>query len=117
MADMESLLIALFVATAPAAVPAEDGDPAALDLRCFRLMAALSDEEDPRLRSMGRVAAQYFLGRIDAAAPGFDVANAGADAGGDRARLLRRCGEVMSRGGRDFRAIGEALAPTGGPAI
>ena len=118
---MESVLIALLVATAPPAGVAEGGSPAVLpaavlDVRCFQLMAELSEESDPRLRSIGRVAAQYFLGRIDAAAPGFDAAGT-REAITDRAALVRQCGQVMEQGGHDFRAIGESLTPEARPRI
>ena len=109
---MESVLIALLVSATSPAAPADAGGPAPLDLRCFRLMADLADDQDPRIRSMGTVGAQYFLGRIDAAAPGFDVDQALEGSVGDRDGLLRECGEVLRAGGRDFRAIGESLATT-----
>ena len=114
---MESVLIAALVAAAPIAQPGAEPAPAPLDLRCFRLMAELAGDEDPRIRSMGRIAAQYFLGRIDAAEPGFDPEAALAEpvSDEDRGRLLRQCGDVMGAGGRDFRAIGEALAPPARP--
>ena len=114
---MDSVLIAALVAATPIALPA-CADPAPLDLRCFRLMAELAEDEDPRLRAMGRVGAQYFLGRIDAAAPGFDpdAALEHRASGEDQGALLRRCGDIMGAGGRDFRAIGEALALEANPA-
>ena len=64
------------------------------------------------------MAAQYFLGRIDAAAPGFDPEAARQEdgTGDDQSALLRQCGDVMQAGGRDFRTIGEALAAEGRPA-
>jgi hypothetical protein len=112
-AAMESVLIAVALAAA-ASNPAPAADATtALDQRCFSLMAELAQDQDPRVRSLGRVAAQYFLGRIDAATPGFDPADAAAAEGGDRAALLRRCGDAA--GGRDFRSIGEALAPAARP--
>ena len=114
---MDSVLIAALVAATPIALPAS-ADPAPLDLRCFWLMADLAEDEDPRLRAMGRVGAQYFLGRIDAAAPGIDPEAAleqGAS-GEDHGALLRQCGDVMQAGGYDFRTIGGALAPTARPA-
>ena len=107
---MESVLIAALLAAAPNPAPVGDAT-IALDQRCFSLMAQLAEDRDPRVRSLGQVAAQYFLGRIDAASPGFDPASAIAPAPGDRAALLRRCGDAMQAGGRDFRSIGEALAP------
>src|SRR6187402_3189914 len=110
---MESLLLALLISATSPATPADAGAPAPLDLDCFRLMAELSDDEDPRIRSMGIVGAQYFLGRIDAAAPGFDVDRGVAGETGDRDVLLRQCGEVLRAGGRDFRAIGESLMTAG----
>ena len=110
---MESVLLALLLSATSPAAPAEAGAPAPLDLDCFRLMAELADDEDPRIRSMGTVGAQYFLGRIDAAAPGYDVDRAMDRAIGDRDQLLRQCGDVLRVGGRDFRAIGESLATAG----
>ena len=61
---------------------------------------------------MGTVGAQYFLGRIDAAAPDYDVDRTIDRELGDRDGLLRQCGEVLRAGGRDFRAIGESLVST-----
>ena len=115
---MDSVLIAALVAATPVALPAS-ADPAPLDLSCFRLMAELAEDEDPRLRRMGRMGAQYFLGRIDAATPGFDpeAALAQVAAGEDHGTLLRQCGDVLQAGGRDFRSIGEALAPGARPNI
>ena len=80
-------------------------------------MAQLAEDQDPRVQSLGRVAAQYFLGRIDAASPGFDPENAASPEPGDRTALLRRCGDAMQAGGRDFRSIGQALAPGARPNI
>ena len=76
-------------------------------------MASLAGDEDPRLSAVGQVAAQYFLGRIDAAGSGFDpdAAADGRRGGAARAALLRRCGDAMPAGGRDFRALGDELAP------
>ena len=111
---MESVLIAAMIAAAPTPAPVADA-ATALDQRCFGLMAQLAEDDDPRVRSLGRVAAQYFLGRIDAASPGFDPAEASAPAPGDHQALLRRCGDAMQAGGRDFRSIGRALAPGARP--
>ena len=113
---MESVLIAAFLAAASNPAPVADASTV-LDQRCFSLMAQLAEEEDPRIRSLGRVAAQYFLGRIDAASPGFDPEEIAAPRSGERADLLRRCGDAMQAGGRDFRSIGEALAPAARPNI
>jgi hypothetical protein len=112
---MESVLIAAsIIAAASTSAPANAPvTAAALDQRCFRLMADLAEDEDPRIQSLGRVAAQYFLGRIDAAEPGFDfdvALAAEAPAGAEREALLGQCGDAMQAGGRDFRTIGQALA-------
>lgn len=119
---MESVLLAAaLLAVAPTQTPVnEPVSPAALNERCFRLMADLAEAEDPRIQSLGRMAAQYFLGRIDAARPGFDsgaALDADAPEGGEREQLLVRCGDAMQAGGRDFRSIGEALAPPRRPTI
>ena len=113
---MESVLIAAVLAAAQPHAPI--GDAAnALDQRCFSLMAQLAEDQDPRVQSLGRVAAQYFLGRIDAASPGFDPASVAPPEPSDRTGLLRRCGDAMQAGGRDFRSIGQALAPGARPNI
>ena len=115
---MESVLIAALLAAASPVGPAEaTPSSAGLDLRCYQLMAELAEDEDPRIRSTARVAAQYFLGRIDAASPGADLA-AGDPAGeAARAPLLRQCADAMQAAGRDFRSIGESLAPPRRPAV
>ena len=123
---MESVLLAASIYAAattfaPANAPVEP--PAAspaLDQSCFRLMADLAEDQDPRVRGLGRLAAQYFLGRLDAAQPGFDpdAALAGdVPLGAERSRLLSQCGDAMQAGGRDFRSIGDALAPRGRPTV
>ena len=91
-----------------------------LDQRCFRLMADLAEDRDPRVQGLGRMAAQYFLGRIDAANPGFDpdnVLDAPVPSGAARQQLLGQCGDAMQAGGRDFRSIGQQLAPRRRPTI
>jgi hypothetical protein len=108
---MESVLIAALLAASPVAAPGENAG-VGLDRQCFGLMASLAGDEDPRLSAAGQVAAQYFLGRLDAAGSDFDPDAAGdASPTSDAARgaLLRRCGAAMPV--RDFRALGDALAP------
>ena len=112
---MESVLIAaVLAASSPAA-----GAPVPLDRRCFGLMAELAEDGDPRVAGAGRIGAQYFLGRIDAAEPDFDPADSPAApaAGPARMRLLRQCGDAMEAGGLDFRTVGEALVPARRPTI
>jgi hypothetical protein len=110
---MESVLFALWIAAAPAAeLPASSS----LDLRCFQLMAELAEDEDPRLRSTGRIAAQYFLGRLDAVAPGAALPPPESAAASEREELLNQCAAAMGSGGRDFRSLGESLAPRSRPA-
>ena len=114
---MESVLLAALVAAAP--VPAPAASPA-LDRSCFVLMAELAEDQDPRIRSLGQVAAQYFLGRIDAGSPGFDAdaaLDAGAPSGTERDQLLSRCGDAMQAGGHDFRSIGRELTAPGRPTV
>jgi hypothetical protein len=119
---MESVLLAAaMLAASTNAVPGNDPVAGgALDQRCFRLMADLAEDRDPRVQGLGRMAAQYFLGRLDAADAGFDpdaVLEAPAPAGAERQQLLGQCGDAMQAGGRDFRTIGRQLAPRGRPTI
>lgn len=91
-------------------------DASSLDLRCYRLMAELAREDDPRIRSAGLTGAHYFLGRLDVADPDFDP---DAETGDEqvplveREALVRRCGEAMGASGRDFRALGQQLGSRG----
>ena len=113
---MESVLIAALLAASPMAAPGENAGPD-LDRQCFALMASLAGDEDPRLSAVGSIAAQYFLGRLDAAGEvDAEAAAAAAPEGAAREALLRGCGEAMHAGGRDFRALGDALiAPAARP--
>ena len=118
---MESVLLAAMITAASTLAPANEPVAAVqLDRSCLRLMADLAEDEDPRVRSLGQTAAQYFLGRLDATAPGFDldsVFEAPAPQGAERGRLIGACGDAMGAGGRDFRSIGEALAPRSRPTV
>jgi len=104
---MESVLIAALLAASPMAASGENAG-ASLDRQCFALMASLAEDEDPRISGVGSVAAQYFLGRLDAAGEIDAEAAAAAPEGAARTALLRRCGDAMPA--RDFRALGEALS-------
>ena len=109
---MASVFMAALFAhfTAQAGVPAPP-DPSPQDVRCYRLMAELAQDEDPRIASAGLTGAQYFLGRIDARAPGYEPEQNGAGfAERERAALIGRCGALMGAGGRDFRSLGRQLA-------
>lgn len=106
-------LTALFALTlSPEPRSAEAGST--LDRRCYALMARLAREEDPQVRSAALVGAQYFIGRIDAAAGG-GAREEAEDAAPEIGTLLRRCADLMSAGGRDFRALGDNLARRGPP--
>jgi hypothetical protein len=101
---MTSLFLAALLASAP-----QGPAPAAGDVACYRLMAELARAEDPAVRALGLGAAQYFLGRIDAAAPGHDPAAAATPAVSERPELLRRCSAVLEASGFDPRSLGETL--------
>ena len=109
---MASVFIAaLFALTAPEAASASAA-PAHLDLSCYRLMAQLASDEDPRISSAGLTGAQYFLGRIDASGADFH-AEEGARlqlTTAAREQLIHQCSAQMGAGGRDFRSAGERLA-------
>lgn len=85
--------------------------PSPQDVRCYRLMAELAQDDDPRISSAGLTGAQYFLGRIDARSPGFEPSQDGAGLQeSERAALIGQCGALMGAGGRDFRSLGQQLA-------
>jgi len=104
------ILSALFALTAPQG-PVAAPEQARLDLRCYRLMAQLAADGDPRISAAGFTGAQYFLGRMDAREPGFDpdAAPATALSEEERAKLVGACGKLMGAGGRDFRSLGRLL--------
>ena len=109
---MASVFMAALFAhlTAQGGVPPPPS-PSPQDVRCYRLMAELAQDEDPRISSAGLTGAQYFLGRIDARSPGFEPSRTGAAiADGERAALIGQCGALMGAGGRDFRSLGQQLA-------
>jgi hypothetical protein len=100
---MNALLLAALLASPQAPAP----DPA--DLRCYRLMADLARSDAAGARALGLSAAHFFIGRIDAAAPGYDLARAPAVPAGERTELLARCTEVLGASGFDPEGLGERL--------
>ncbi len=109
---MVIVFMAALLALAPSPQAGASPGPAALDLHCYRLMTQLAEDADPRVSAVGLTGAQYFLGRIDASAPGFDPDIAAHEAGltdAQQGQLVGQCGALMGAGGRDFRAIGQRL--------
>jgi hypothetical protein len=100
---MNALLLAALLASPQAPSP----DPA--DLRCYRLMADLARADAPAARALGLSAAHFFIGRIDAAAPGYDLARAPAVPATERAALLARCTETLGASGFDPEGLGTRL--------
>lgn len=104
---MNMLFLAMLAATAPQT-------PAPADLGCYRLMSDLARTEDPAVRALGLSAAQFFIGRIDAAVPGYDLTAAPAVPETERAEMLRRCTDMLGASGFDSRSDAlEAPSPTG----
>lgn len=109
---MESVFIAALLAASPiAAIVEPDGAATPLDVSCFQLMAELAEDENPQTRTVARTAAQYFLGRIDAAMADFDLTAIPSPRRSDRPELLRRCGALLDASGRDFEALGQMIPP------
>jgi hypothetical protein len=100
---MNALLLAALLASPQAPAP----DPS--DLRCYRLMADLARSGEPAARALGLGAAHFFIGRIDAAAPGYDLGAAPAVPPAERAAALQRCTETLSASGFDPEALGARL--------
>jgi hypothetical protein len=107
---MNAILFGALMAVG-AAGSASPAAPAQNDVRCYRLMAGLARAEDPTVRALGITAASFFLGRIDAVAPGFDVAAALPVGEAEQASLLRSCEEALNAGGFDVEALARSLAP------
>ena len=121
-AAMESVLLAaaMMVAFRPLLPVNEPVSGAALDQRCFRLMAELAEDgtRGSGPRPDGRA---IFPGPDRRGAAGLrsgDGARSGKRRqGAERSALLGQCGDAMQAGGRDFRSIGEALVPRGRPTV
>ena len=100
---MNAMLLAALLASPSAQAP----DPA--DLRCYRLMGDLARADEPAARALGLGAAHFFIGRIDAAAPGYDLARAPAVAAGERPAVLSRCMETLDASGFALEGLGSRL--------
>ena len=100
---MNALLLAALWASTSAPAP----DPA--DLGCYRLMADLARSDAPAARALGTSAAHFFIRRIDAAAPGYDLASAPAVAAEARPGLMRRCADILGASGFDAEGLGASL--------
>ena len=98
----------LFAALAASSPPQARAPALEADLLCYRLMADLAGAEEPAARALGMSAAHFFIGRIDAAAAGYDLASAPAVPQAERAALLRRCTEALGASGFE-RGMGERL--------
>jgi hypothetical protein len=100
---MNALLLAALLASPQAPGP----DPT--DLRCYRLMADLAHADEPAARALGLSAAHFFIGRIDAAAPDYDLTQAPAVAAGERTQVLARCTQTLGASGFDPESLDERL--------
>jgi hypothetical protein len=107
---MGAFLFLLGIAAAPAATT-----PADLDRRCYALMTELAESEDARAARVGRTAAFWFLGRIDAVG-GSAPEEAAPQSSDDRRALLGACAEAIRAAGIDFSTIGDTLAAPARPA-
>jgi hypothetical protein len=117
------LIVALAAASLVApvlAIASPPPPPVAADLRCLAVLATTvsSLPETKRAGAIGGV--MYFLGRIDAVAPGFDynaalAALVAADPEGKTiAAEAPRCAAVMKERGESLITMGNALrGPTG----
>lgn len=101
---MNALFLGLLLAAGP-----DPASPGETDLRCYRVMAELARSGEPAARNVGLAAAHYFLGRIDAAAPGYDLSSAPAVDVAQRPALIRLCGDALNANGFDLRALGASL--------
>jgi hypothetical protein len=111
-------------APAPApAHPAHATAPAATgvtaDVQCLMSMIAIG--QDKTRAEAGRMGAYFFLGRINARAPGFDLAGAmKAEApkmdGPAIQASLKRCGPMIASGSQSLQNAVNGLRPPGAPA-
>ena len=100
---------ALFTAVTTAR--AEDAQPDA-DLRCMAVMAKLNQLTDPRHQLESLIGGYYFLGRLQAAAPGLDLGQSTA-----AAYAKMSAAEFLSETGRceqEMRTNGHAISEIGG---
>jgi hypothetical protein len=121
---LAALLTAAAVSPALAAPkpahPAGAAAPGVLgDVQCLMSMIAIG--QDKTRAEAGRMGAYFFLGRINARAPGFDLAGAmKAEApkmdGPAIQANLKRCGPMIAAGSQSLQAAVNGLRPPGAPA-
>jgi hypothetical protein len=110
------------VALSPCA-PAQAADDATVRhyVQCFLVMSALAASDDPKGKSAGLMATNFFAGQIFGAAPDIDLTAAFRrevpvlnDA--KTQDLLSECGAEMDRRGSQIVAAGDALEADAAPA-
>ncbi len=109
------LMLALWPLAAAVAAPLDE--ETRKDVRCLIIVGQLSKSEDPQVRDAGRIAGQYFLGRIDGRAPALDLESAVAAevaaAIADQKALFPYCGDLMKKRGAEVEAVGKRLTARG----
>jgi hypothetical protein len=89
------------------------------DVQCLMSMIAIG--QDKTRAEAGRMGAYFFLGRINARAPGFDLpaamkAEAPKMDGPAIQANLKRCGPMIASGSKSLQAAVNGLRPPGAPA-
>ncbi|WP_068070795.1 hypothetical protein [Novosphingobium lentum] len=116
------LILPLLAATM--AAPATPVDAAnAQDVACIALFAAAAGNSTDKDQAGTIAAFMYYLGRIDARAPGYDLEGHLVALLSDEAYLKdqlpkdgERCGKELSQRGSELDKIGKAMSAIGQPA-
>jgi hypothetical protein len=106
------------LAAAPLLIAASPEEELRKDVRCFVAVGMLGQQKDENVRSAAMLAAQYFLGRIDGRAPAADLEDLVAREAptlteAETGQLLRQCGALMEKRGKDVVGVGEKLKARG----
>lgn len=94
---------------------AQTVDENALDIRCMVVALGMIAMQDAQLRQQGSTAMMYFLGRLDARAPGYDLENAiytanKAMSQAERATEAQRCGGMLITRGQQLVEMGQRIS-------
>ena len=102
-------------AMSPTPAQAQAADPNTADVRCMVVTLNLIGSGDAQQRQAGQGAILYFLGRIDARAPGYNLedavfAQSRAMSANDLKSEGERCGGMLIARGQELTAIGQRIS-------
>ena len=113
-----ALLLPMLLSTAAVAGDDDRAAATAQDVRCVVLALRLSGSDDAVMRASGMATTMYYLGRLDADAPGIDLESTLADAitkmtPDDLRAAGLTCGQTLMDRGKALTEAGQGLVKRG----